>query len=133
MHEMSIVSGIMDCVERSAQQANAERVCAIRLSIGDMTEVVDEALNFAFEVLSEGTICEGARLEVEHIHPRSLCINCNQSFDHDRFHRACPYCGSYETSLLKGRELDITSIEIDIPDDQDLNDQDRPSTSDDKT
>ena len=128
MHEMSIVSGILDCVCESAKRAHARKVCAIQLSIGDMTEVVDEALDFAFEVLSEGTICEGADLKVEHVHPRSLCLNCKEQFDHDRFHRACTHCGSYETSLVKGRELEVTSIEIDIPDDQDDESETRSKT-----
>ena len=46
MHEMSIVSGVIDAVVPSAEQAGATRVLAITLRIGDMTEVVDEALEF---------------------------------------------------------------------------------------
>ena len=117
MHEMSIVGGVLDAVNASAQQAGATRVLSINLSIGDMTEVVDEALTFAFETLSENTLCEGAQLVMNKVHPRSLCLECANEFDHDRFHRSCPSCGSYETQLLAGRELQIDSIEVDLPDD----------------
>ena len=116
MHEMSIVAGVLEAVESSAVEAGAERVLKITLRIGDMTEVVDEALTFAFEALTEGTLCENAELEVIKVHPRSLCFECAAEFDHDRFHRACPSCGSYETQLLQGRELAIESIEVDLPD-----------------
>ncbi len=116
MHEMSIVSGVIDAVRTSAENAGAERVLKITLRIGDMTEVIDEALEFAFEALTEGTMCEGAELEVIKVHPRSLCLECLEEFDHDRFHRLCPKCGSYETTLLQGRELAIDSIEVDLPD-----------------
>lgn len=116
MHEMSIVAGVLDAVNESARQAGAARVLAINLSIGDMTEVVDEALTFAFEALTEGTMCEGSQLVVNKVHPRSLCLECGNEFDHDRFHRACPTCGSYETQLIAGRELQIDSIEVDLPD-----------------
>ena len=116
MHEMSIIAGVLDAVRPSVEQAGAERVLAINLRIGDMTEVVDEALAFAFEALTEGTMCEGAELHVTKVHPRSLCFECGNEFDHDRFHRACPVCESYETCLIAGKELEIESIEVDLPD-----------------
>ena len=115
MHEMSIIAGVIDAVVPSAKQASATRVLAISLRIGDMTEVVDEALEFAFEALTEGTMCEGAELHVTKVHPRSLCFECGNEFDHDRFHRSCPACGSYETRLVAGKELEIESIEVDLP------------------
>ena len=115
MHEMSIVAGVIDAVVPSAERAGAERVLAISLRIGDMTEVVDEALEFAFEALTEGTLCEGAELRVTKVHPRSVCFECGNEFDHDRFHRSCPACGSYETRIVAGKELEIESIEVDLP------------------
>ena len=30
----------------------------------------------------------------------------------------CPECGSFATELIAGRELQIDSIEVDIPDDE---------------
>ena len=113
---MSIIAGVMDAVVPSADQAGAQRVLAITLRIGDMTEVIDEALEFAFEALTEGTMCEGAKLVVNKVHPRSLCFECGAEFDHDRFHRVCPECGSYETRVVAGKELEIESIEVDLPD-----------------
>lgn len=115
LHEMSIISGVLDAVVPSAERAGAERVLGITLRIGDMTEVVDEALEFAFEALTEGTLCEGAELVVHKVHPRSMCFECGSEFDHDRFHRACPECGSYETRLIAGKEMEIESIEVDLP------------------
>ena len=119
MHEMGIMTGVLDSVNAAASQANATKVTKITLSIGEMTEVIQDALEFAFEVMSEGTLCEGADLEVNVVTPRSLCLDCGQEFDHDRFHRVCLHCGSYSTQLVRGRELDIDSIEVDLPDDED--------------
>lgn len=119
MHEMSIIAGVLDSVTPAATQAGAQRVLRIVLRIGDMTEVVDEALDFAFEVLTEGTICEGAELQVVKVHPRSVCFECGHEFDHDRFHRACPQCNSMKTQVMQGREMEIESIEVDLPDEPD--------------
>ena len=117
MHEMGIISGVLDAVNASARDAGANAVCAVNLRIGVMTEAIADALEFAFEALSEGTLCEGADLAIEWVNPRSVCMECGNEFDHDRFHRTCPECGSYETVLVAGRELEISSIEVDLPDD----------------
>lgn len=116
MHEMSIVAGVLDSVIPAARDAGATRVTRITLRIGDMADIVDEALTFAFEALTEDTLCEGAVLEVLTVHPRSMCLECGAEFDHDRFHRACTSCGSFETKPIRGRELEIASIEVDLPD-----------------
>lgn len=118
MHEMSIVAGVLDSVIPVARESGATQVTRIVLRIGDLTDIVDEALTFAFEALTEGTMCEGAQLEVQPVHPRSMCLECGAEFDHDRFHRACTACGSYETKPICGRELDIVSIEVDLPDEE---------------
>lgn len=113
---MGIIAGVLDAVNASAADAGATKVLSVNLRIGEMTEAIVDALEFAFEALSEGTMCEGAELVVQMVAPSSFCLECGNEFVHDRFHRACPSCGSYETTLLSGRELEIASIEVDLPD-----------------
>ena len=117
MHEMGIMEGVLDSALKSAQQAHALRIRKITLSIGDMTECIDDALQFSFEILSENTLAQGATLVLNKVSPRSVCLDCRKEFDHDRFHRQCPYCQSYSTDLIAGRELSIDSIEVDLPED----------------
>ncbi len=117
MHEMGIMEGVLDSALKSAQQAHALRIRKITLSIGDMTECIDDALQFSFEILSENTLAQGATLVLNKVSPCSVCLDCRKEFDHDRFHRQCPYCQSYSTDLIAGRELSIDSIEVDLPDD----------------
>ena len=50
------------------------------------------------------------------IRPKSRCLECGAEFEHDRFHMFCPECDSFATELLAGRELQIDSIEVDLPD-----------------
>ncbi len=112
------MTGVMDSVDAAAKQAGADTVLKINLSVGVMTEAIEDALRFAFEALSEGTICEGAELEITMVQPRSKCLECGIEYEHDRLHMLCPECGSFATQLLAGRELQIDSIEVDIPDDE---------------
>ena len=106
MHEVGIVNGILDTVIRAARGAGASRAVLVTLRIGDMTEVVREALDFAWETFrDEDPLTKGCELAVEEVHPQSECL--------DR----CPQCGGANVRLLHGRELDIASIEIETPDD----------------
>ena len=117
MHEMGIMSAVLQTVVASAEQAGATRVTSVQLSIGRMIEAIEEILVFAWEALSEGTMCEGAELKVNMIDPRSRCPECGDEFEHDRFHRTCPNCGNALTELIAGREMQLDSIEVDIPED----------------
>ncbi len=117
MHEIGLVTGIMESVLAVARDARAERVLVVNLRIGDMREVVPEALDFAWEVFREDDpLTAEAALSVEEVHPRSRCTVCGTTFDHDRFHLRCPACGSADTELVRGREFEIISIEADISD-----------------
>lgn len=117
MHELGIMTGVLQAVEKSAKQAGSEKVLKISLSVGVMTEAIEDALRFAFEALSEGTMCESAELEITMIPPVSICAECGNEYEHDRFHMLCPECGSSFTQLIQGKELQIDSIEVDLPDD----------------
>lgn len=115
---MGIMTGVMDAVTESAKQAGATSVLKVNLSVGEMTEAIEDALMFAFEALSEGTFCEGAELHITMVKPKSRCLECGAEYEHDRFHMLCPECDSFATELMAGRELQIDSIEVDIPDDE---------------
>ena len=119
MHEYSIVEGVLDSVIPAAEKAGADRIVCVRLRVGDMTEVVQESLDFMWGICCEqrGPMVEGCRLEVEYVYPRSACLKCGHEFEHDRFHLKCPECGIASTMLLSGRELEIASMDVDIPDD----------------
>ncbi|MBY4797492.1 hydrogenase maturation nickel metallochaperone HypA [Collinsella sp. AGMB00827] len=117
MHEMGIVDGILATVIAAAHDAGASRIISVRLRIGDMREVVEESLRFAWEALREDdSLTSSAELQVDEVRPKSICSACGITFDHDRFHLRCPACGSTNTRLLAGRELDIVSMEIETDD-----------------
>jgi hydrogenase nickel incorporation protein HypA/HybF len=96
-----------------ARQAGARRVHEIRLRIGDLSGVVPDALQFAFETLSEGTRAEGARLTIERVSPRFWCEECRQEFEAPDLFADCPKCRTPSAKLRAGRELELASMEID--------------------
>ena len=120
MHELGLVSGILDVVTGTAREAGASRVVSVSLRIGDMAEVNEESMDFAWDVLREDDpLTAEATVQVEYVRPKSVCAECGNEFEHDRFHLRCPACGSRETRLVAGREMDIVSMEIETLDEED--------------
>lgn len=113
MHEMGIVASILDASFAAAREQGANRITEIKITVGELTEIQDFALDFAFESLTPDTLADGAKLTVNHVGARSRCATCGTEFDHGRFEIVCPECGSFVCELLAGRELTIDSIEID--------------------
>lgn len=118
MHEMGIMTGVMDATRQAAEEAGASKVLKVNISIGEMTEAIEDALEFAWEVLCEtDPFFEGAQLEINMVRPKSICLECGAEFEHDRFHMFCPECDSFMLKLVAGREKQIDSIEVDLPPD----------------
>ena len=119
MHEMSLCQGIFDSVVPVAKQNGATQITQITLTIGEMTMVVPEAMEFAFEALSEDDpLLNGCKLVMNFVTPKSRCLDCGTEYEHDRFHLHCPNCDSDTTILIDGRELEVASMEIETPDDE---------------
>ena len=114
MHEMGITSGILASAVDAAEAEGATRINSVTVSIGDLTEIVEDALLFAWEALTPGTIAEGSTLVVVHVSPKSRCLQCKAEFEHDKWDMLCPECGSFLIEQISGRELRIDSIDVDL-------------------
>ncbi len=113
MHELSIITNVVDSTLNVAKQQNAESVLAINLKIGIMVDAIDEALRASFEMLSaDEPMLKDCELRVAYSQPKSKCLECGEEYSHDRFIRSCPKCKSNLTELIAGNEMEIESIEI---------------------
>ncbi len=113
MHEVSIMQSALNLAMDQARSANAKRICALHLRVGDLSGVVPEALDVAFEALTAGTIAEGAELVIEPVTPRFWCPTCQHEFEPADLSGQCPDCGGLTGELRAGRELELASLEID--------------------
>ena len=98
---------------RDARLAGAVRVHEIRLRIGVLSGVVPDALRFAFEALTPGTAAEGAALMIEEVPARFWCAACRREFVSPNLYSECPHCHNPSNELRAGRELELTSMEVD--------------------
>lgn len=116
MHELPITQAILDQALAAAQGAGAARILGIRLVIGDLSGVVDESVQFYFDLLSEHTAAQGAALHIVREPAQVHCDACGHVA------RAaiplapwCAACGSPRLRITGGRAFRLESIEIDEP------------------
>lgn len=112
MHEFSIMSYLLEMVEEEAQQCGARRVVAINLVMGERASVLDDSLLFHFDLLTPGTVAEGARLNVRRTRMSFHCAGCGADYSPAVGTFDCPTCGQVGTVTSDGSELLVESIEI---------------------
>jgi hydrogenase nickel incorporation protein HypA/HybF len=112
MHEVGIMQETLRLAEQQARTAGASQVHKLRLRVGQMSGVVQESLEYAFEVLRSGTLAETAALEIEPIPATCWCATCQAEFPSPDLAYECPRCGQLSGELRRGRELELVSLEI---------------------
>ena len=99
-------------VLHQARESNASHVHTIRLRIGALSGVVPEALEFAFQALAPGTAAAEAQLVIEPVPARFWCGVCQSEFQAGELFAECPVCHTPSVDLRAGREMEVTSMEI---------------------
>lgn len=112
MHELSLMESALTMVLDRARETGAHRVHAVRLRIGTLSGVVPEALAFAFEVLTPGTLADGAQLLIDPVAARFWCRDCQREFQSNDMFAECPECHLPSGELRAGREMELASMEI---------------------
>jgi hydrogenase nickel incorporation protein HypA/HybF len=108
MHELAITQSVVDAV---CERAGARPVRSVKVRVGALTAVVPDAMMFCFELAAEGTVADGARLEIEHSPAAGRCRDCGDGFPLSDLILLCP-CGSANVEVTAGRELQILSMEV---------------------
>lgn len=107
MHELAITQGVVDTIVARL----SGRVTGVRLEIGRLSGVLPDSVRFCFDLVCDGTPLEGAWLEIVEPTARARCQTCGVQFEPDGLLAACP-CGSVDVTVLAGRELRITAVEV---------------------
>lgn len=112
MHELSVSESILNLAISHAEKANAARVTDIHLVIGRLSSIVDDSVQFYWDIISENTLCYGAKLHFDRRPAVLKCVDCDHEFSIDEMMSPCPLCGSYRAVLISGEEFYLDSIEI---------------------
>lgn len=112
MHEMSLCEGIVQVLEQEAERQSFHKVNRVRLEIGVLAGVEIAALRFGFDVVTRGTLAEGAELEVIELPAAAWCLMCMQRVEIRQRYDPCPECGTYQLQVTEGEDLKIKDLEV---------------------
>jgi hydrogenase nickel incorporation protein HypA/HybF len=114
MHELSIALSLVDAAcEKAAELGKEVRVEALHVRLGALSGVVRQALEFSFDLATDGTAIAGARLVIEEVPVTVRCPHCDAARQLPTIHHfACPVCGTPTPEVLSGRELELTALEV---------------------
>ncbi len=111
MHELGIMESALALALREARARQATRVHRIVLRIGALAGVEPDALRFAFDVATRGTVAADSTLEIVSVPARARCAACDDDFDvATGFIFSCPRCGRLSADLRQGRELELSRV-----------------------
>lgn len=118
MHEASLVQGLIDLALRTLNDHNASgngakavRIREIKCSYGLLSCFEPQTLQACFEIFSEGTPCEGARLILNLEPLQCFCESCGKHFNLTNRKFGCPFCSGSDISFTGGNGLVLQAIE----------------------
>ncbi len=112
MHELSITESILSIALEKAEAVPANKISKINLTIGELSGIVDECVQFYFDLLSKDTIAAEASLSFHQLPTKLRCRNCAITFSPDNLDWACPDCREQKIEIVSGRECYVESIEV---------------------
>lgn len=121
MHEVSVVSDLVSAILKELEKYNAESVEEVTLTIGDLTSLGAEQMEFAFEIITKGTKLEGAKLTVENEGIEVHCESCGYDgpvenlesdfTDHAIPILSCPECKGH-VKVTAGQTCSVKNLRI---------------------
>lgn len=112
MHELSVTQNILDIALRHAEKSGAKRIAALNITIGELSSIIDDSVQFYWEIISKGTLAEDSTLNFKRIPTTLLCLDCNHQYSPENNEFSCPVCNSSRIKIVAGREFFLESIEI---------------------
>jgi hydrogenase nickel incorporation protein HypA/HybF len=112
MHELAITESILEIAVRHAEAQNAKRITDLHIVMGQWASVVDDSVQFYWDMISDGTIAKGATLHFERIQTELTCLDCGKIYQPLSETLLCPNCQSTRLKVTKGEEFRLDSIEI---------------------
>lgn len=111
MHELSVTESLLEIALRHGREAGASAVTDLYLVIGDLSTIVDESVQFYWDIITEGTPAAGSILHFQRIPGQLRCRTCGHAYSPGD-DLPCPACGSIDIEIVAGEEFYLESIEV---------------------
>ncbi|TET97010.1 MAG: hydrogenase maturation nickel metallochaperone HypA [Anaerolineales bacterium] len=112
MHELSITESILEIALRHAAEAEAKKITDIHLVIGKLSSIVDDSVQFYWDIVSDGSAAQGAVLHFRRVRIEIACQACGEVYHPEELDLSCPACGSRDVRIVAGEEFRLEAIEV---------------------
>lgn len=112
LHELSVTESILRIALDEAKKNNAGKVINIKIKSGVLSGIMPQLIQDYFNLVSTGTIAEGAELIIDRIAASIRCRDCDKVSPIERLKLVCPICGGTNTLIETGKEFYIDSMEV---------------------
>ncbi len=112
MHELTICESLFQMVQQQQAARRFKRVHRVRLEVGRFSCLDPDALRYAFEIMSRGTILEHAVLDIDQPPGHASCLDCAADVDLSTRLSECPRCHGNNLRPTGGDEMRFIDMEV---------------------
>ena len=113
MHELTVTQSILKIALQHAEQANAKRISDLHIVIGEFASMVDDSIQFYWDIIAKDTMAEGATLHFRRVPAELECRNCSEKYRPNGEELICPTCGNVGAKIIAGEEFFLEAIDVD--------------------
>ncbi len=112
MHESSLAKQILSAVIERLGSQDQRKISRVSGWVAETESLTLEALQFHFSAHARQTSAENAILDLELVHVRARCNDCNCEYKPEHHLTLCPECGGVDGILLSNTGIGIDTIEL---------------------
>jgi hydrogenase nickel incorporation protein HypA/HybF len=109
MHELAVTENLLQLALR---HANGCRITDLYVVIGQLSSLIDDSVQFYWDIISEGTPAQYAKLHFRRVPAEMECVACEYRYPLRAEQMACPACGSVQVRLISGDEFYLDAIDV---------------------
>ena len=112
MHEIGIVRQLLRTVTAFAEENGVHDIREVVVDCGELSLVIPDYLQEVYPAVVKGSILQDAKLRINSVPGLAECDDCDEIFNVIEHKGYCPNCGSFEKTILSGKDFTIREIVV---------------------
>ena len=112
MHEIGLLRQLVRTVTSFAEENDVHNIAEVAVDCGELSLVIPEYLEELYPVAVKGSLLENTKLRIHIIPGLAECDECDEIFNVVENKGFCPNCGSFEKTVLSGRDFSVREIVV---------------------
>ena len=112
MHELPVTESLLKISLEHAEKANAKKVTDLHIVIGELASMVDDSIQFYWDIIARETIAEQATLHFRRLPAQLQCNSCSEKYQPTEKELICPNCHGIGAKIISGEEFFLESIDV---------------------